>query len=292
MSVYNPITIHITRDDGESLIINDTTEVWGIVSIMGLEFPEPEVFTSAKGLGDGVFITGRRLNGRTIEIHLRPRVRYLQELMTQRRRMMQFFEPSHSFSLLFFVYDTGSGADSATGRGRLPDTVLLAASYPVIQAEGAKEDLVLQFLAENPYFEYPTDSLEVYTTVLGDLTTTEFEYAGEGDAIPFVISGEILTAPDPADQIYLNYRKAGATTTEAFLFTKSSGNFAVGDTFELNTGNATFSVNGESSPIATSQVARIADHWNIGPGTNRFGGGSGGMTARLRLTYRARSYSL
>lgn len=265
---FNPIVIDFIRDDNEALRINDTTENWRIVSIMGLEFPEPEVFTANKGLGDGLFITGRRLNGRTIEIHLRPRVRHLQEVMDQRRRMMSFFDPSHTFLVRFNVYDSGSPADTATRVGQIPEAVLLAASYPVIQAEGAQEDLVLQFLGPDPYFVAPADTLVTFSNLAGGVHKTVTSSATVRSRLTVKLT--CTSAGNGQNQIVVNWNDVGI----GFGNVDSGSNpinFKVGDVIEIDpeTIKVTFNGTDRFSGVYTDPND-VYESWFVNPGANDF----------------------
>lgn len=291
MALHDPIILSFNRDDGESfLYIGGTNTTWGVVSIMGLEFPEPEIFTTPKGLGEGFFVTGKRLNGRTLEIHLRPRVRYINQLMEARTEAMTFFRPGHVFTINIQAYDNIREGRPPTREARLANAELAAVSYPVLQEQGGKEDLVLQFIAPEPYFEALTESEFKYTTTLETFSSRTFTYSGEG-IVPFMISAEVISG-NPTNLVALTFRQAGAGS-ESFQFEKADGsNFVIGDTMALNTETNRFEINGTVAPVEAAALAAIVDHWKVKPGTNAFGGNGYSTILKITLTYRGRRFAL
>lgn len=70
---------------------------WGITDISGIDNPENQTITNQKAVGDGIFITGTYIEGRTIDISACVKNRSLNDV--QRRLAIQFFNKKYSYKL-------------------------------------------------------------------------------------------------------------------------------------------------------------------------------------------------
>ena len=175
--------------------------------------------------------------------------------------------------------------------GQLTDAVLLAVSYPVIQANGAQEDLVLQFLAEDPFFTASADT--VYTqAVTPSGPVFPLVYTGEG-TVPFIISATITGGSSFEPYFWFSFSQAGSGSGESYQFRHPDETpFAVGDVLTLDTSNGIYTVNGVQAPVDAGEVSGIIDHWKIVPGRNNYGADSIGMNMTVQIRFRERYYSL
>lgn len=172
------IKINFHRDDGQNLMTatnyeaGDIMKLFGITEVTGLEFPEIEVFTENKGLGDGAFITGKRLAARTIEVHIKALAEDLVTFTTARGTLAGFFRPSHTFTLEVSRLNFGAGNAETWVTRELQDCELIAASWPTVQTAEWNPEVVLQFLALDPLFKSLTASQYTTTSTTGATTRT------------------------------------------------------------------------------------------------------------------------
>ncbi|WP_281522486.1 phage distal tail protein [Mogibacterium timidum] len=97
--------VRAIRSDG--LIFNYENDDWMMTSLDGTEFPQIEVFTEAKGIGDGDLITGHRKGSRTVEIATVPRNYNDGDYRELRRAALFFHNPSFTFDLeITYMRDT------------------------------------------------------------------------------------------------------------------------------------------------------------------------------------------
>lgn len=89
--------VRAIRSDG--LMFNYENDDWMMTSLEGAEFPQIEVFTEAKGVGDGDLITGRRKASRTIEIATVPRNYDDGDYRELRRAALFFHNPSFTYDI-------------------------------------------------------------------------------------------------------------------------------------------------------------------------------------------------
>ena len=89
--------VRAIRSDG--LTFNYENDDWMMTSLEGAEFPQIEVFTEAKGIGDGDLITGRRKGSRTIEVATVPRNYDDGDYRELRRAALFFHNPSFSYDV-------------------------------------------------------------------------------------------------------------------------------------------------------------------------------------------------
>ena len=89
--------VRAIRSDG--LTFNYENDDWMMTSLEGAEFPQIEVFTEAKGIGDGDLITGRRKGYRTIEVATVPRNYDDGNYRELRRAALFFHNPSFTYDV-------------------------------------------------------------------------------------------------------------------------------------------------------------------------------------------------
>lgn len=152
-----------TRDDGQTLQTGlsqskaenaSEIQTFGLLSASGFEFPEYEVFTEAKGVGDGAFVTGKRVAPRAVEIHLKPWQKDPATIFSARKTLTTFFTPNHTYTINVITPTGFTDAGTWTAETEslfLYDAELTAASWPTVQADEWNPEAVLQFIAPDPW---------------------------------------------------------------------------------------------------------------------------------------------
>lgn len=264
--------ITFIRDDGETLRTGLNTDVspatFGLISASGFEFPEYEVFTEAKGVGDGAFVTGKRVAPRAVEIHLKPWEEDPETIFTARKTLTAFFLPSHTYTIKVetpkgFTNTANWTADTETLY--LNDAELTAASWPTVQAGEWNPEAVLQFIAPDPWLR-------------GEETSFTFDSATTSTTQTFTNNGDVAVYPI----MKLTCTTAGAGL-DGSVWTVTVGlngysfkiinpldyDWHVGDTVEIypETGLETYN---ESMTYLTHAGDPVAFHnaWNLLPGAN------------------------
>ena len=225
-------------------------EAFGITELVGFEFPQVEVFTQPKGLGDGVFFTGQRLNGRTIEIHLKQNERYPQDFYSAWYNLKNFFNPSMTFTLQ--VDNLTAGLSTSY----LYDCRILAAEYHMINASEPNPELIVQMMAPEPCFvRYSseeilfTDDVELTYTYQGDMTTPVLveltaTTAGGGTVAEVTVNGAVWTVAPyfyvPVDSVLLLDPVAGTITYNGHV----------------------------EGFVIPSEATAVYENWRLVPGTN------------------------
>ncbi|MDO5015295.1 MAG: phage tail family protein [Clostridia bacterium] len=87
------------RSDGQILSLNQ--HPWAVLTVKGIDFPEYEVFTEKKGLGDGSFILGKRKESRQVELTAIVKQISEDEYRNQRFKAINFFDGSYTFNVEF-----------------------------------------------------------------------------------------------------------------------------------------------------------------------------------------------
>lgn len=248
--------------DETGIEISDlTAEPFAISELVGFEFPEVELFTASRGLGDGVFFTGQRLNGRTVEIHLRQLMRSPKDYYEAWKNLRDFFVPQNSYDVRVYNYGAPESGGVAVKRA-LRSCKFLALSYPFVNAGEPNPELIIQMTAESPYFE--DFSEEAHAITYPD--DTEFTYTYDGAVDTRFLMTLTLTAGGGAYtlDIWVNGARVEISKATAFV---------VGDVFVVDPENARFSVNGEwfpafgTAPIYSS-VNAFYENWVLRPGAN------------------------
>ena len=256
MADYNPIKLAITRSDGVTGLDENHDMGFGLTELMGIEYPTPEIFTANKGLGDGAFITGKRLEARTVELHMKAKGRTPAEIFAARRQAMRFFDPNYSFDLAITFDDFGA---SAPVTRTLKDCEITAISLPTVQTDTPQPDLTIQFLAPSAYFEGAT-----HTETETDATT--WTVTSDADTRSrFVMNITVKSAT-----AYILYVTANGGE-RADIYPPSQSNFYVGDVVTIDTATATVYINGANPyPLPAYAAQPIFDSFWINPGTNTF----------------------
>lgn len=281
MALLDPITITITRSDNETKSFSgrpSNSEPFGITELIGFEFPEVEVFTQPRGLGDGVFFTGQRLNGRTIEIHLKQNERYPQDFFDGWNALKSFFNPA-----LTFTVSVDNETSGVTVTRQLNDCRILAAEYHMINAGEPNPELIVQMMSPEPCFTASvsdaiafTDDVELTYTYQGDMTTPVMveltaTTAGGGTVAEVTVNGALWTVAPyfyvPVDSVLLLDPIAGTITynghTEGFVIPSEAT--AVYETWRLVPGtNAnTIKIHQPSTPRFTAKLVYNARYLGI-----------------------------
>lgn len=89
--------VRAIRNDG--LTFNYENDDWMMTSLEGAEYPQIELFTEAKGIGDGDLVTGKRKGSRVIEVATVPRHYNDGDYRTLRQEALFFHNPSYTFDL-------------------------------------------------------------------------------------------------------------------------------------------------------------------------------------------------
>lgn len=89
--------VRAVRDDG--LTFNYENDDWMMTSLEGAEYPQIEIFTEAKGIGNGDLVTGKRKGSRVIEVATVPRHYNDGNYRILRQEALFFHNPSHTFRL-------------------------------------------------------------------------------------------------------------------------------------------------------------------------------------------------
>lgn len=148
------IAIKVTRSDGQRFLFE--SEDWGVCELIGIEFPEVEVFTANRGLGNGALVTGKRKKERTIELHARQRGRfYPRPFAIKRAQLLAFLNPNYTFTLDITVLD---------GTKQAKNCELLAASYPTVQVNEQNPELVVQWMSTESDLYASEDSQTSFTS--------------------------------------------------------------------------------------------------------------------------------
>lgn len=95
--------VKAVRDDG--LTFNYENDDWMMTSLEGAEFPQIELFTEAKGIGNGDLVTGKRKGSRVIEVATVPRHYNDGDYRILRHEALFFHNPSHTFNLEIVYMD-------------------------------------------------------------------------------------------------------------------------------------------------------------------------------------------
>ena len=239
MAYFDAVEIVVTRDDNTTFTFTgrpEADDLFGITQVLGIEFPEVEVFTSPKGLGDGVFFTAQRLQPRTVEIHAKLPGRTPADNFKGRRDAIEFFLMSHTYALTVNVTDPG---DSLRSRN-LNNCRLIAASYPTIDAMDTNPDVVLQFMAPEAYFEATTQSTST-TANLADATYTTVTAGGEFKVRPII---KMTCTATPANVDSISITMPDNDITSRSVTYGYGSDFQVGDVIIIDPENGTSNING------------------------------------------------
>lgn len=255
MPNYNPIKLAITRSDGWTGVDENNDIGFGLTELIGLEYPTPEIFTANKGLGDGAFITGKRLEARTIEIHMKAKGRTPAEVFAARRLAMRFFDPNYSFDLAITFDDFGASAPVIR---TLRDCEITAISLPTVQTDTPQPDLTIQFLAPSAYFEGAT-----HTETETDATTWTVTGASETRS-RFIVDIKVKDAVS-----YILYMTVNGEQSD--IYPPSQYTFQPNDIVTIDTSTAMVYINGANPyPLPAYAAQPIFDSFWINPGTNTF----------------------
>ena len=255
MALLDPIYIRLTRSDGE---IKDFSgrpsygEAFGITELVGFEFPEVEVFTAARGLGDGVFFTGQRLNGRTVEIHLKQNERYPQDFYDAWDNLKAFFNPGHTFQIR-----TAWDHDPTNPR-YLGDCRILAADYHMINASEPNPELIVQMMSPDPFFTAIRHSDQVSYT---DNVQLSYTYVGDYKARPYLT----FVCTNAGDGTVLSF---DVTMNGAQWSIGTPTAITVGDQITLDPETMGIGFNGPPDPNLVGTANAIYEAWWLNPGTN------------------------
>lgn len=253
MARLNPIEITLTRSDMTVKTFASRPangEAFGITELIGFEFPEVEVFTQPRGLGDGVFFTGQRLNGRTVEIHLKQNERYPQDFYSAWYNLKHFFNPSMTFTLQ--VDNLTAGLSTSY----LFDCRILAAEYHMINASEPNPELIVQMMAPEPCFvRYHSEAI-----LFTDDVDQTFTYSGD---VKTFVQVE-LTATTAGGGTLAEVTVNGATWTLA-----PSYYIPVGSVLLLNPEDGTYEYNGHVDGFfIPSEATAVYQNWRTNLGTN------------------------
>lgn len=250
----DPITITITRSDNEAKSFSGrptNSEPFGITELIGFEFPEVEVFTQPRGLGDGVFFTGQRLNGRTIEIHLKQNERYPQDFFDGWNSLKSFFNPA-----LTFTVSVDNATSGVTVTRQLNDCRILAADYHMINAGEPNPELIVQMMSSDPCFIGAVSDVLAFT----DDVDLSYTYSGDMTA-PVMVE---LTATTAGGGTVAEVTVNGALWTVAPYFY-----VPVDSVLLLDPVAGTLSYNGHvDSWYIPSEATAVYENWRLVPGTN------------------------
>ena len=254
MALLDPITITFTRSDNETKSFSGRptySEPFGITELIGFEFPQVEVFTAAKGLGDGVFFTGQRLDGRTIEIHLKQNERYPQDHFDGWNNLKSFFNPMMAFTL-----QVDNDTSGSTVTRYLNDCRILAAEYQFVNASEPNPELIMQMQSSEPCFTASVSEALTFT----DNVDQTFTYSGDAETFVCVE----LTATTGGGGTVAEVTVNGATWTIA-----PSYNIPVGSVLLLNPEDGSFSYNGHVDGFfIPSEATAVYQNWRTAIGTN------------------------
>lgn len=256
MSYFDAVDIVVTRDDNTTFKFTGKPEgndLFGITSLLGIEFPEMEVFTQPKGLGDGVFFTGQRLQPRTIEVHAKLPGRTPADLFKGRRDAIEFFLMSHTYTLTVNVTDPGS----ATKSRNLNNCRLIAASYPTIDAADTNPDIVLQFMAPEAYFEAVTASTKTETN-LADRTFMTVSANGDYKVRP-IIKMTCTTSAANMAQMSISMPDLGlyTITITGNYYSTTGSYFTLGDVIILDPEKSSVNINGTDYEVHPGDAAAL-----------------------------------
>ena len=257
MALLDPISITITRSDNTSETFSGRPangEAFGITELVGFEFPEVEVFTAAKGLGDGVFFTGQRLNGRTVEIHLKQNERYPDDFYLAWQLLKNFFNPAHSFKIKV-VYTPYTGL---TQTRYLNDCRILAADYHMINASEPNPELIVQMMSPNPFFEEASGSEQIFYT---DNVALTYTYIGDYKTRPVLI----FKCTNAGDGTVLSF---DVTMNGVQWSVGTPTAISVGDQITLDPETMGIGFNGPPDPDQAGTANVIYEAWWLNPGTN------------------------
>lgn len=250
----DPITITITRSDNAAKSFSGrptNSEPFGITELIGFEFPEVEVFTQPRGLGDGVFFTGQRLNGRTIEIHLKQNERYPQDFFDGWNSLKSFFNPA-----LTFMVSVDNATSGVSVTRQLNDCRILAADYHMINAGEPNPELIVQMMAPEPCFIGAVSDALAFT----DDVDLSYTYSGDMTA-PVTVE---LTATTAGGGTVAEVTVNGAKWTVAPAFY-----IPLGSVLLLNPTDGTLSYNGHVDDwYVPSEATAVYENWRLVPGTN------------------------
>ena len=256
MALLNPITITITRSDNETKSFSgrpSNSEPFGITSLVGFEFPQVEVFTAAKGLGDGVFFTGQRLDGRTVEIHLKQNERYPQDHFDGWNNLKSFFNPMMAFTL-----EVDNDTSGSTVTRYLNDCRILAAEYQFVNASEPNPELIVQMQSSEPCFTASVSEALTFT----DNVDQTFTYSGDAETF---VQVELTVVSGSGGQ------EAEVTVNGALWTVASWYYISPGDKILLNPEDGTLTRNGQLIGLAQapdSDANAIFLNWRTALGTN------------------------
>ena len=249
MAFFDAITIDIYRDDllspweFKGKPDGNSGVSFGLTQALGLEFPEMEIFTQPKGLGDGVFFTGQRMQPRTIEIHAKQLGRTPEELFHHRRQIMEYFLMDHEFKIVIEVEDQGTWS---TKTRCLNDCKLIAASYPTIDAADTNPEIVLQFLAPDPYFEAPTESTRTVANLGESVEWTTVGVTGDVKVRPIIKMTCTTTKPN-VDYVAITMPELGLYSITVFNYARTGAYVQVGDVILIDPEAGEILVNGTNT---------------------------------------------
>jgi hypothetical protein len=258
MAFFDAITIDIFRDDLPSpwefkgKPDSNSGVSFGLTSVLGLEFPELEVFTQPKGLGDGVFFTGQRFQPRTIEIHAKQLGRTPEDIFHYRRQIMEYFLMNHDYKIVVEVVDQGSWS---TKTRCLNNCKLIAASYPTIDAADTNPDIVLQFMAPEAYFEAVTASTKTETN-LADRTFMTVSANGDYKVRPIIKMTCTTSAANMAEMTISMPDLGLYTRTITGNYYDTTGSYlTLGDVIILDPEKSSVNINGTDYEVHPGDAA-------------------------------------
>lgn len=278
MALLDPITITITRSDNAAKSFSgrpSNSEPFGITELIGFEFPEVEVFTQPRGLGDGVFFTGQRLNGRTVEIHLKQNERYPQDFFDGWNALKSFFNPA-----LTFTVSVDNETSGVTVTRQLNDCRILAADYHMINAGEPNPELIVQMMSSGPLFEGVPQTVN---------------YSGLTDQVHKTITNG---GDSPARfSVTLTCTNAGTNTNFIGVVVEDVGlrimkrdvsAFAVNDEVFIDVENGAYTVNGVTARATQSELPEAFTNWFLQVGGNDFyiGDGEAGTAWNVVVEWR------
>ncbi len=252
----DPITITITRSDNAAKSFSGrptNSEPFGITELIGFEFPEVEVFTQPRGLGDGVFFTGQRLNGRTIEIHLKQNDKFPRDFFDGRNALKSFFNPAMTFTV-----SVDNATSGVTVTRQLNDCRILAADYHMINAGEPNPELIVQMMSSEPCFTTPVSEALTFT----DNVEQTFTYPGDSEAFVKVELTVVVAGTSPIAEVTVN----GALWTVSSTFYDTPG-----DIFLLDPETGKIIRENDGSVVGGSWAddpIAIYNNWRAKPGIN------------------------
>lgn len=124
------------RSDGK--VFDYTNHEFMLLTLEGADFPEVEIFTQNRGLGDGEIITGSRRKGRNIIVTARPKS--IHGLRALRDEALKFHDPNYTFDVAINYMERILTAKNCK---------IKAFSFPTVNTYTTSK-LTVSFLSEEP----------------------------------------------------------------------------------------------------------------------------------------------